>query len=71
MKLQTRDITTIVASTGGIEALHIDFANGGDIRGLIRAVDAYLKCQTIIPKSCPAMARSPKRPIWLRGIKCW
>ena len=49
----------------------IDFANGGDIRGLIRAVNAYLAVSNDRPRSYPATAPSPKRRTWLPGAICW
>ena len=40
---------------------NIDYSNGGDIRGMIRALDTYIKARTTRPRSWSATARSPPR----------
>jgi cyclase len=50
---------------------NIDFANGGDVRGMIRALDTYLKVANDSTRSCPATARSRPRPISSSSATCW
>jgi cyclase len=50
---------------------NIDFANGGNIDGMIAAADAYLKLTNARTKSCRGMGRSrTSRRCWRTGT-CW
>ena len=40
---------------------NIDFANGGSLKGMIAASDAFSRSPTTGPRSCPAMDRLPPR----------
>ena len=51
---------------------NIDYANGGDVRGMIRALRHLSQgCPTTAPRSWSATARSPARPMSRNSATCW
>ena len=50
---------------------NIDYINGGDVRGMIRALDTYIKAANDTPRSWSGTARSPARRTSWCSATCW